>query len=157
MSWLSPARWLAVLALCAGLVAGYVGWRGHQREIGRAEVRTEYAALALQASEAARAKEQALTATNERIDRDLQLEKKRRVADAAVSADRLRDFQAALDERGTPSAAASGVNGTGGLERELLGNCAKALVGLAETADRLESSLVGLQTYTRDVCLQNVN
>jgi cell division septum initiation protein DivIVA len=157
MSWLSPARWLAVLALCAGLMAGYIGWRGHQREIGRVEVRAEYTALALQASEAARTKEQALTATNQRIDRDLQNEKKRRVADAAVSADRLRDFQAALDERGTPSAAASGVNGTGGLERELLSNCAAALVSMAETADQLEGKIVGLQTYTRDVCLQNVN
>lgn len=51
LAWLNPGRWLLVLALVAALTAGYFGWRGHQREIGRGEIRTEYAKQAKKADE----------------------------------------------------------------------------------------------------------
>lgn len=41
IAWLSPARWLAVLALAGVLTAAYFGWREQQREIGREQERAE--------------------------------------------------------------------------------------------------------------------
>lgn len=43
LAWLNPGRWLLYLALAGALTAGYYSWRGHQREIGREEVRKELA------------------------------------------------------------------------------------------------------------------
>lgn len=43
----------AALALAAAVVAVYVGWAGHQREIGRAEIRAEWNADKLAAANAA--------------------------------------------------------------------------------------------------------
>ena len=57
--------------------------------------------------------------------------------------------------RSDDSIAPSGAIGTGGLERELLGQCANALASLAKEADRLESKVVGLQGYVGGVCLQS--
>lgn len=39
------------------------------------------------------------------------------------------------------------------LERELLGTCAATLVSMAAEADRLETVIVGLQSYVKNVCL----
>ena len=41
--WLNPGRWLLYLTLAAALVAGYFAWQTHERDIGRAEIRSEYA------------------------------------------------------------------------------------------------------------------
>ena len=49
------------------------------------------------------------------------------------------------------SAASAGTDGAGGPERELLGNCAAALQGMAAQADRLESKVIGLQDYVRSL------
>jgi hypothetical protein len=43
LAWLNPGRWLLYLALVAALSAGYMAWREHQRELGREEVRAEFA------------------------------------------------------------------------------------------------------------------
>lgn len=44
--WLNPYRWLLLGAAVAALVVGYGAWVGHQRDIGRDEVRAEMAAAA---------------------------------------------------------------------------------------------------------------
>jgi hypothetical protein len=38
----NPYHWLALAGVVAVLTAGYFGWRGQQREIGRDEVRAEW-------------------------------------------------------------------------------------------------------------------
>lgn len=40
---LNPYRWLLLLGLGLALVVGYNAWANHQREMGREEVRAEYA------------------------------------------------------------------------------------------------------------------
>jgi hypothetical protein len=89
---------------------------------------------------------------------------KNKAASAAAGAeselDRLRDELATKSSipgsnPTCPSAApSSGDHGGTGLESELLGHCAKTLVGLAAEADRLEAQVVGLQQYIKGVCLK---
>lgn len=43
LAWLNPGRWLLYLALAGALWAGYAAWREHQRELGREEMRAEFA------------------------------------------------------------------------------------------------------------------
>lgn len=43
LMWLNPGRWLLYIALAGALWAGYMAWREHQRELGREEVRAEFA------------------------------------------------------------------------------------------------------------------
>lgn len=147
---------LAIAAAIAVFLAG-THWKAYNS--GKATVRAEWAIekqamaeAALAASEAARAKEQALTTANERIRHDLAKEKATRVAAAAALDDSLRQLQAALGNPASgDSKTGAGTNGTGGLESELLSDCSAALAGLAGTADRLESKVVGLQGYVNTV------
>lgn len=43
LAWLNPGRWLLYLALAGALWAGYAAWREHQRELGREQIRAEFA------------------------------------------------------------------------------------------------------------------
>lgn len=46
MNWLNPGRWLLYICLIGSLWLGYHTWAEHQREIGRTEMRDQYAAQA---------------------------------------------------------------------------------------------------------------
>ena len=54
MTWFNPGRWALYLSLALSLWLGYQAWAHHQREIGREEVRAEFAAQA-KATDAKRA------------------------------------------------------------------------------------------------------
>lgn len=43
LAWLNPGRWLLYAALAGALVLGYLAWQGHQRDLGREEMRAEFA------------------------------------------------------------------------------------------------------------------
>lgn len=154
-AYLGWAKLIAIGALALSIVAGALWLRHTWMEDGRNEVRAEWAIekqahaeAALAASEAARAREKVLTTANERIRNDLAREKADRLAAAAALDDSLRQLQAALDSPASgDSTTGARVNGTGGLESELLGHCAQALSGLAGQADRLEAKVIGLQGY----------
>lgn len=108
--------------------------------------------LALAASEAARKTEQELSAKVGRVDRAYQDQKRATATVAAAAADGLRNLEAILAAPAGASSsavAASGNYGAGGLERELLGNCAAALTELGKQADRLEGKVVALQEYIK--------
>lgn len=157
MSWLDPRMWLAVL-MAVGLSYGVGHWRGDSA--GRALVRADWdkdvaarTVLALAAEQAARAKEQTLQANNAKVSADYEKQKASNRRLAVNLDDSVRQFQAALGNAASPNAAAApGTHGTGGLERELLGSCSKSLAELAQTADRLEGKVVGLQSYVAEVC-----
>lgn len=140
--------WVA-LALSAGLAfTHFTSYRS-----GKAKVRAEWAVERLAQSEAARQREKALTIETQRVDRELQVQKARLVADRRAADDSLRQFQATLNATDSPIAATGRVNGTGGLERELLAECADNFAQMAATADRLEGKVIGLQSYVAKVCL----
>lgn len=145
---LSPRFWL-VLAL-VGLLA-FVNHRGFQR--GKAAVQAVWTADKLAASEATRQREKALTIASTKVDYALQQSKKRDLAAGRAAADSLRSFKAAIAAKPDDTPTPSGAVGRGGLERELLGSCATSLAELAITSDRLETKVVGLQGYVRDVCM----
>ena len=142
------ARIAAVAALLVALAGG--GWWCYSQ--GKKTVMAEWTAERLATSENARLREQAAQRTNERIDHEFQTQKARLVADKRITDDRLREF-AAINQPDNTTGASSGNHGAGGLERELLGNCAEALTSMGQTADRLEAKIVGLQSYVTKVCL----
>ena len=145
---LSPRLWL-VLAL-AGVLA-FTHIKAFQS--GKAAVQAAWTAEKLAISEASRQREKALTIATTKVDYAIQQSKKRDLAAGRATADSLRSLKAALAAKPDDTPAPSGAVGTGGLERELLGSCATALAELGITADRLETKVVGLQNYARDVCV----
>ena len=146
---------VAVLAvvLCATHWKAYV--------VGKTTVMSQWqqekTQAALEAEQIARKKEQELTAAKDKAEKQY-VEEKRKASKSAASAsaelDRLRDqlSVASINNNHCPCTE-SGTNGSTGLERELLGHCAASLVQLAAEADRLETVIVGLQSYVKDVCL----
>lgn len=148
---LSPRLWLAVAVavfLAGTHLAAYRGGRAHVRAEWDRDIQ-ERTAQALAASEAARARESELQTKVGRADRAYQDQKRATAALAVAASDGLRNLETILaaPASGASSATASGANGTGGLERQLLGNCAAALTELGKQADRLEAKVVGLQAY----------
>lgn len=114
---------------------------------------------ALKAEQTARKKEQDLTIAKEKVEKQY-VDQKRKAAKSAAAAsaelDRLRDTLTTTPDSGekdTCTCTEPGVNARAGLERELLGHCAATLVSMAAEADRLETVVVGLQSYVKDVCL----
>ena len=150
---LSPRLWLA-LAL-AGLLAfthyrAFTGGKAAVQVLWDRE-RAETTAAALKASEARRATEKALTDTNAKITNDYLAQKKLRAADSVAAAGKLRDLQAAV---GNPSGAETAALGGSDDPRDrIIDQCATALVRLDEYAKGVASTAIGLQSYSRDVCI----
>jgi hypothetical protein len=157
---LNPRLWIA-LALAA--VLGFTHFTAYRA--GKGVVRAEWdkdkaarMAQALEAEQAARQREQQLVAERKKVeDRYVQDKRKADIAAAGARAEleRLR-IELAAPRGAAPAdpAAAPRADGRAGLESELLGHCAKALVGMAQEADRLETVVVGLQQYVRQVCVR---
>lgn len=146
-------------ALVSGALAAWGAWQVQAwRYDARFSAMQEAHAVSLQAAEqAAREREQALNQARQKAE-ERYVEEKRRATVAAGRArtelDGLRDTLYAL---GAPAAgqdpAAACRTDAGALERQLLGQCAAALVGVAGEADRLAAQVLGLQGYVREVCL----
>lgn len=110
-------------------------------------------AEALEASEAARKRESELLTKVGRVDRAYQDQKRATATVAAAVAVGMRELETALT---APAGAASDTavaatrdHGTGGLERELLGHCARTVQAMAGEAQRLQGKVVGLQEYIK--------
>lgn len=153
MSWLSPTTWLLYGGLVLALIAG--GWRVHHviDQGGYDRAQAEYTAIALKASEQARAKEAELSTKVQGVANAYQAEKKKRAADAVAAADALgllKSALAAADEREN-SAAAGRVDAD---PRDgIVAECASALVEVDRVAQGLASQVTGLQGFARDVCV----
>jgi len=156
MSLLDPRVWIAaLLAAMAVFGAGY--WKGDTA--GKIKVRAEWAiekqahaeAVAA-ASEAARAKEQILTAANTKVTNDYNAQKKLRAADAVAVNGKLRDLQAALDSAaGTHAAAEPGDYGDP--RSNIIAGCANTVVILDEATKRMAGQTTALQRYISEVCI----
>jgi hypothetical protein len=138
------ARLIAIAAIALALVAG--AWKCYTA--GQNNVRAEWTAEKLVASENARLRERAAQVSNERIDRDYQTEKRRAAADKRITDDRLREFVAASGRTD-----ASTTSGTDDPHRAIAGQCAEAITGLDEYAKSVAGKATALQGYIRNVCM----
>ena len=154
MALFSPRVWVAI-ALAIALAASH--WKAYH--MGGKSVQSDWDAqtlaltqAALEAEAANRAKEQALQTKVRSVSNAYAKEKAAHAVSVAASADSVRDFNATLGSVSTAdSSTPTRDHGTGGLERELLGNCASALAELAGEADRLEGKTLALQNYIKSV------
>ena len=150
---LSP-KFLLALALAGALVFTH----GFAYKSGKSNVRVQWdkeraeiTAAALVASEAARAKEQVLTTANAKVTNDYMVQKKLRAADSVAAAGKLRELQAAV---GNPNGADTAALGGADDPRDaVIDQCASALVNLDQYAQGVASTAIGLQSYSRDVCV----
>lgn len=154
-----PRTWIAFAIVGVLILSHSFAYRS-----GRAAIRAEWDKdiavrldQALELEKANRSKEHQLVAGRQNAEVRYVEEKRKAVAAAAGAQselDRLRSTLAAPDP-GACSDPASAARADGGarLERELLGQGAQALVGLAAEADRLEAQVIGLQQYVNQVCL----
>ncbi len=118
---------------------------------------TSDAALAQQKD--ALAKLQELNTAKQKVEEDYALEKRKAAVAARSARAELDGLRQELYALPTPDPAAlvqatpsTGRVDAGTIERQLLGECATTLVGVAAEADLLAAQLVGLQRYVRNVC-----
>lgn len=108
-------------------------------------------------TEAARAQEQALSAAKQKAEEAYATEKRKAAVsarNARIELDGLRNELYAIPAPvagadPTPIARVDGAS----IEKQLLGECAAALVEVAADADFLAAQLLGLQAYAKNVCV----
>lgn len=144
----------AVIALVAVVALAAAGWKLYYegRAAGRAQVQQAWDKAALESSEVARKRERELQTAVEGLDRELQNQKARNAAMSRAHAQRLREFEAALDTNRAP-AGPSPASGADGPFAAIAGECARALVALDEHARGLAQTAAGLQSYATSVCV----
>lgn len=138
LAYLRVAELLAGLALIAGICWGVHEFLEHERDIGRNEVRAEYAEKLREAKDAAQLREKELTAQrddaiNKGNDREQTI--RSLAASAGASSNGLRD---ALSRIGVsvPSASVEALRQSTTTLAAVLGECQDRYRSMAETADR---------------------
>ena len=137
--------WVAI-----ALAVAIAGALAKSFSAGKAAVRAEWTVEKLAASETTRLAEKARNLANQKVDHDLQIDKARRAAADRVTADRLREFQAATNSTSDNTAPATSLDDP---YRAIANQCAAALAGLDIYASGLASTAKGLQGYASQVCL----
>lgn len=151
---LSPRLWLAgalAVLLAFSHLTAYRSGRGAVRTLWDKDIARRNVE-ALQASEAARAKEQALTIANQKVSAKYAAEKKRSAVAAASLAVSLRQLHAVLVDRPASQDSAAGARFDDPRDA-IIDQCAGALVGMDQHAKGLESQVTGLQEYAGSVCM----
>jgi ribosomal protein L29 len=155
---LNPRVWIAALVVAIFAFTHFTAYRFGKGTVKREWDRSvaEQREAVIKAQEEARQIEQTLVAALHNTEKKyVEQRQKASVAAAGATAEleRLRRAIAARERAATQDPApAARVDGGTGLESDLLGHCAKALVGMAQEADRLEAVVVGLQGYVKNVC-----
>jgi hypothetical protein len=153
---MSPRVWIAV-ALAIALAGTH--WKAYTT--GKQAIQLEWdaasaqaTAVALQAEQAARAKEQALQSQVRKVAHDYQVEKTRRAAADQLAADSLRQLQAALASGGKPAADPAAPAGADDDPRDgIIAECAGHLVQVDAAARKLADQTRALQSYAEGVCV----
>lgn len=150
MNW----RVWAALAIAVGLALSHAFIYRAGKATVRADwdkERLEQTQAAALASEARRMKERSLSLSNEGITNAYIKEKAILVATQRATDDKLRDLQAALG--GGANIDSAPLGGADDPRDSIIDQCAGALVGLDKEAKGLALKAIGLQSYTREVCL----
>lgn len=152
MPWSLILNWRVVFAVLIALTLATSHWKVYIA--GKNAVLAKVQADAMANEQAARAREQQLIAAKHKAEENHAAFKRRTqraVAGAQSELDRLRDVLAA--RQATADAAPSDrTDGAATTERQLFGQCAKTLAGVAQQADQLAAQVIGLQGYVSAVC-----
>jgi hypothetical protein len=149
----------AAAAIASAALAAWGAWavQDWRYDAKLAQMNQAYAKGLQEASEAARRREHELLAARQKTEERYDQEKRKAAVAASRSRAELDGLRNELYAIPAPSAKdpnpAPRADGRATLERELLGNCATTLVGMAAEADRLAAVVVGLQTYVKNVCV----
>jgi len=151
----------ARLFLAGVVVVALAGGSWKSYSMGKASVQAAWnadklvqATAIIKAEQAARAVEQVLIVKNQKVANDYQVEKKRRVAAAVISADRLRQLELAASATITASADTPTTSGNYGDPRPLIiAQCARAITKLDEAVKGLAGQTGALQDYAANVCI----
>lgn len=144
-------RILIVAFILAALAASLQTMRLSKETLSHARTKQQVAEAAHKASEQARTKEHELQQKVERLDHDLQAEKRRNADLSRAHAVRVREYQAAID-----SAAAANPSAPCGASSPfaaIAGECGRALTALDAYARELETTAGALQEYAQRVCV----
>lgn len=144
-------------ALCGALLlaAGFSYVRMKDAQADLSSYRAEVAENTRKAESEARAKEQAMQATAERIANEAAKKETVLVSRAAATeraARSLRDDIERLNARPAPEdASAASISREASAARELLGTCSERYSGVARSADQLRDQVSGLQEFHRTI------
>jgi hypothetical protein len=156
---------VAVVVIVAVVVTA-THWRVYQAGVSHTEAlwnieRAHLAERARSAEADARSAELEMLQAKHEAEKRYEEIRKRHASDAAGARSELERLRRSLaaptvtarrDPAPTDSPALPAADGGPGIESQLLGQCAEALVGMASIADGLAAKVVGLQTYVTNVC-----
>lgn len=152
MPWTLILNWRVIATLVLALTLVSTHWKMYV--MGKTAATAAIQAQTLANEKAARAREQDLIAAKHKAEEDhaaLKLRTQRAVTGAQSELGRLRD---ALTTRQASATAtpSTGTDAAAATERQLFGQCAQTLTGMAQQADQLATQVSGLQGYVSAVC-----
>jgi Tfp pilus assembly protein PilV len=154
MPWTLILNWRVIFAVLVSITLATSHWKAYVA--GKHSTLAHIQAEALANEQAARAREQALVAAKHKAEEDhaaFKLRTQRAVAGAQSELVRLRDTLANRQTAATATTC-TGTDAAATTERQLFGQCAEALAGVAQQADQLAAQVTGLQGYVSAVCLK---
>lgn len=152
MPWLLILNWRVVFAVLIALTLATSHWKVYVA--GKNAVLAKVQADAMANEQAARAREQQLIAAKNKAEEDHAAFKRRTqraVAGAQSELGRLRDVLATRQAAANATTSAR-TDAAATTERQLFGQCAETLAGMAQQADQLAVQVIGLQGYVSAVC-----
>lgn len=144
---MSRYAYTVLMALVLALLAAS-HWKVYH--LGRTLRQAEYNQAVAAATERYRTREAKLSKRVEELDHALQKQKARNAAADRAHAERLREYQAALDRASQNAAAPSGADGP---FAQIAGECGRALVEVDKYARGLAQTAGALQGYAASVCV----
>lgn len=152
MPWSLILNWRVVFAVLIAVILAASHWKVYVA--GKNAVLAQVQAEALSNEQAARAREQQLVAAKHKAEEEhaaFKLRTQRAVAGAQSELGRLRDVLATR-QAATTATPSTGTDAAATTERQLFGQCAETLAGVAQQADQLAAQVIGLQGYIKNVC-----
>ena len=132
---------ISVILLCAS------HWSAYTK--GKAAIKAEYQQKAIASERQARAREIDLAKQNEKVDHELQKQKAVNANLARINADRLREYEAAINQAKNSIASSRANDAIASIASE----CGSAITAMDTHARAVETIAKGLQSYISSVCL----
>lgn len=153
MPWSLILNWRVIFAAIVAVTLTITHWKAYVA--GKSAVLDQVKTTAMANERAARAREQALVDAKQKAEEAYEAQKlinRRAISGAQSELGRLRNTLTAR-AAAAPAATSPRTDAADTPERELFGQCAETLAGMAAEADRHTATVSGLQAYVKGVCL----